>query len=68
MGEGINDDSQLWHTEVPGGSNRFVCGLRRHSDLVSFDFWESGLLDLWVRQLDARTDDCKHKGNLFYQG
>ena len=64
----VYDEFQLWHAEVPGGSSRTVCGLRRHSYIVSFDFWESGLLDLWVRQLDARADDCEHKRILFDQG
>jgi hypothetical protein len=45
-----------------------VCGLRRHSYIVSFDFWESGLLDLWVRQLDARADDCEHKESFLIKG
>ena len=53
----VYDDFQLWHAEVLGGSSRIVCGLRRHSYIVCFNFWESGLFDLWVRQLDALADD-----------
>ena len=34
--------------EVLGRSHHPVCGLRRYSYIVSFNFWESGLLDLWV--------------------
>jgi hypothetical protein len=46
----------------------FVCGLRRHSYIVRFKFWEFGLLDLWVRQLDALANDREHQGILFDQG
>ena len=66
-GKEVYDEFQLWHAEDLGGSSRIVCGLRRHSYIVCFSFWESGLLDLWVRQLDALSDDCEYKGNLFYQ-
>ena len=59
------DEFQRWHAEVSGGSSRIVCGLRRHSYIVCFNFWESSLLDLWVRKLDARADDCEHKRIIF---
>ena len=61
----VDDEFQLWHAEVLGGSNRTVCGLRRHAYIVCFKFWEFGLLDLWVRQLDALANDREHQGILF---
>lgn len=42
------DEFSLNDQEVLGGSNHTVCRLRRHPHIVSFNFWESGLLDLWV--------------------
>ena len=45
-----------------------MCGLRRHSYVVSLNFWESSLLDLWVRQLDALADDCQCERIRLHQG
>jgi hypothetical protein len=61
----VYHDFQFWHAEVLGRSISIVCGLRRHSNIVSFNFWESSLLDLWVRQLDALANDREHQGILF---
>jgi hypothetical protein len=61
----VYDEFQLWHAEVPGGSNRTVCGLRRHLYIVCFNFWESSLLDLRLGKLDARADDCEYKRIIF---
>ncbi len=66
--KGVYDAFQLWHEEVFGGSSRIVCGLRRHSYIVSFNFWESSLFDLRIRQLDALAHDCEYKRIIFDQG
>ena len=53
--------SHLGGWESVGRSDHTVCRLRHHAYIVSFYFWESGLLDLWVGQLDALADDSKCK-------
>ncbi|MCI0621159.1 MAG: hypothetical protein L0387_05720 [Acidobacteria bacterium] len=56
----VYDDFQLWLEEILGASSHTVCRLRRPSYIVSLHFRESGLFELWLRQLDVLANDRQY--------